>query len=216
MCTMRVAVLKEMLGNRETGYTLWDGKQVMEQTAKQIKDLIKSGKKVCGLTLDGNGELVLDKIGFFTTNLMEHRHCGNYKPMYDEDCMSNLFYIVIGSHKDGEDTVYDCISTKFERLTLAESDVRAYLRIKVISGGCRLNEKGEIELASLEFEKAVPTKAVVEEPKEVAEEKKEESIKAEVKEPEKPTVAEPVKVEEPKKPEQPEAKVEDKKAFFKR
>lgn len=197
MCKMRIAVLKENLGQRETGYTLWDGKQVMEQTAKQIKDTIKSGKKVCGLTLDENGELMLDKIGFHATNLMVHRHSGNYRPLLEEGCMANLFYIVIGSHKDGENTVYDCISTRFEQLTLNEADVKAYLRIGVISAGCRLNEKGEIELASLEFDKPEPIKVVTEGPKVVVEEKA----------PEQPKVVEPVKETvvktEVKKPELP-------------
>lgn len=178
MCTMRIAVLKENLGQRETGYTLWDGKQVLEQTAKQIKDLIKSGKKVCGLTLDNDGELVLDKEGFFTTNLMIHRHCGNYRPLHDEDCMANLFYIVIGSHTENEKTVYDCISTRFEQLTLDEADVRAYLRIGMISAGCRIGENNKIEVAPLEFKGAVET--VVEEQPKVTQQ-----VKTEVKEMEK-------------------------------
>ena len=177
MCTMRVVVLREMLGTRETGWSLWDGKQVMELTSKQIKELIKSGKKVCGLTLDDKEELILDKDGFYTTNLMEHRHCGNYKPFYSEDCMSNLFYIVIGSHTEKEKTVYDCISTRFERLTLTEADVKAYIRIGFVSGGCRLDANGNIELAPLEFNRAVETKAVVEVPKVTEQEKVE--VKAE-------------------------------------
>ena len=209
MCKMRVAVLKENLGQRETGYTLWDGRQVMEQTAKQIKDLIKSGKKVCGLTLDEKGELILDKDGFFTTNLMVHRHCGNYKPLMEEGCMANLFYIVIGSRKDGENTFYDCISTRFEQLTLNEADVRAYLRIGMISAGCRIGEDGKIEIASLEFKEAVPTKPVVEQKPVEPEkegmikepEKKEEVVKPEGKEPEQPEVKEPEKKPEPAKPE---------------
>ena len=212
MCKMRVAVLKENLGQRETGYTLWDGKQVMEQTAKQIKDLINSGKKVCGLTLDEKGEnLILDKDGFFTTNLMVHRHCGNYKPLMEEGCMANLFYIVIGSHEenDGKEKVYDCISTRFEQLTLNEADVRAYLRIGMISAGCRIDENGKIELASLDFKEAVPTKPVTEtKPVETVKEnvvkepeKKEEVVKPEGKEPEQPKVTEPEKKPEPAKPE---------------
>ncbi len=216
MCKMRVAVLKENLGQRETGYTLWDGKQVMEQTAKQIKDLINSGKKVCGLTLDEKGEnLILDKDGFFTTNLMVHRHCGNYKPLMEEGCMANLFYIVIGSHEvnDGKEKVYDCISTRFEQLTLNEADVRAYLRIGMISAGCRIDENGKIELASLEFKEAVKTKPVAEtKPVEPIKEnvvkepeKKEEVVKTEVKEPEQSKVTEAEKKVEAAKPEVKEA-----------
>ena len=70
MCKMRVVVLREMLGNRETGWTLWDGKQVMEMTSKQIKDTIAKGSKVCGLTIGSDGELVRDETGFACSNII--------------------------------------------------------------------------------------------------------------------------------------------------
>ena len=85
MCKMRVVVNREMLGTRETGWSLWDGKQMMELTAKQIKDTMRKGNKVCGLTLDDKGELIPDKEGFFTINIMEHRHCGQYRPMVEAE-----------------------------------------------------------------------------------------------------------------------------------
>lgn len=214
MCKMRVAVLKENLGQRETGYTLWDGKQVMEQTAKQIKDTIKSGKKVCGLTVDENGELVLDKEGFFATNLMVHRHSGNYRPLVEEGCMANLFYIVIGSHEENGNTLYDCISTRFEQLSLNEADVKAYLRIGMISAGCRLDKDGKIELASLENKVAEPIKVVIEEPKVDVEEKVAEQPK--VVEPVKPEVKVPEKKVEPVKPEVKANPVEPKKEISKK
>ena len=136
---------------------------------------------------------------------MVHRHCGNYKPLMEEGCMANLFYIVIGSHEvnDGKEKVYDCISTRFEQLTLNEADVRAYLRIGMISAGCRIDENGKIELASLEFKGAVPTKTVEMVKENVVKEleKKEEVVKTEVKEPEQPKVTEPEKKPEPAKPE---------------
>lgn len=203
MCTMRIVVVREMLGTRESGWSLFDGRQLMEKTSKEIKDLIKSGKKVCGLTLDKDGELVMDKEGFFCRNILEHRHCGNYKPMVEEDFSANLFYIVIGSHTENEKTVYDCISTRFERLTLTEEDVRAYLRVGVISAGCRLGADNKIELAPLEYKGAKEVKIaelpeITEQlkPEEKTEEKKVEPVKPEIKQEEKK--AEPVKPE-PKK-----------------
>ena len=198
MCKMRVVVGREMLGARETGWSLWDGKQVMELTAKQIKDIMRKGNKVCGLTLDDKGELIPDKEGFFTTNIMEHRHCGQYRPMVEaEGCMANLFYIVIGTKEEKGEKQYECISTKFEQLVLSEADVKAYLRIGIISAGARLNDKGEVEVASLEFKKPEPVKTEpVKEPVKVEEKKpepvKEEPVKAEEKKPE------PVKTEVPK------------------
>ena len=192
MCTMRIVVVREMLGTRESGWSLFDGRQLMEKTSKEIKELIKSGKKVCGLTLDKDGELVMDKEGFFCRNILEHRHCGNYKPMVEEDFSANLFYIVIGSHTENEKTVYDCISTRFERLKLTEEDVRAYLRVGVISAGCRLGADNKIELAPLEYKGAEEVKIaelpkITEQlkPEEKTEEKKVEPVKAEIKQEEK-------------------------------
>lgn len=154
MC--KIVILREMLGARETNYSLWDGRQVVEMTAKQIKDAIKSNIKICGLALDAEENLVLDKEGFYCNNIMEHRHCGNYSPMIADDGMlaANLFYIVIDSEKakDGT-TTFQCISTRFERLSLSEADLRAYLKIGVISAGCKIGENGEILLASLEYPK---------------------------------------------------------------
>ena len=168
MCKMRTVVLREMLGNREICWSLWSGKDVMEMTSNQIKNLIKAGTKVCGLTIGEDGNLAADLEGFYCTNIMEHRHCGNYVPMDTEGCMANLFYIVIGKHEEKGAVLYDCISTKFEQLSITEADLKAYLKIGIVSAGAKL-EGDKIILADLEFKK--------EEPKQ--EEKKPEPPKAE-------------------------------------
>lgn len=158
MCKMRVAVRREMLGAREQAFSVWNGKEVVEFTGNQIRGMIKSGQKVCGLAIKDN-ELVPDAEGFFTTNIMEHRYCGNYTPMIEsEGVMANVFYIVIGSHEEKGVVYFDCISTKFEQTSFNESDVRAYIRLGIISGGVRLGADDKIEMASLEYEKNEETK----------------------------------------------------------
>ena len=95
-----------------------------------------------------------DAEGFFTTNIMEHRYCGNYTPMIEnENVMANVFYIVIGSHEEKGVVYYDCISTKFEQASFEQSDAKAYIKLGIISGGARLGADDKIELASLEYEK---------------------------------------------------------------
>lgn len=163
MCKMRTVIRRELLGTREQGWCLWSGKDVMELTSKQIKDIIKAGKeKVCGLKLGKDGELELDKEGFFTVNVMEHRLCGNYQPMYSEDSMVNMMYTVIGCHDEKGKVVYDCISNRFEQAKLSEDEVKAYIKIGVISSGAKLNETGEIVVASLQYETTTETENVVE------------------------------------------------------
>lgn len=138
MCKMRVVVNREMLGNREICWSLWSGKDVMEMTSSQIKNLLKAGHEIKGLTAGEDGELVPDKEGFFCNNIMEHRHCGNYTPMAECENMVNVFYIVIGSHEESGKAVYDCISTKFEQAIISEEDLKVYLRLGIISAGAKL------------------------------------------------------------------------------
>lgn len=151
MCKMRVVIRKELLGAREQGWSIWTGKDVQELTSKQIKDIIKAGKeKICGLKIGETGELELDGEGFFTRNLMEHRMCNNFKPMFEEDSVANMMYTVIGSHDENGSIVYDCISNRFEQAKLTELEVKTYIKIGIISSGAKL-DGDKIVLADLEF-----------------------------------------------------------------
>lgn len=140
MCKMYVAIRREMLGNRELAWSVWTGKDVLETTARSIKDMLKAGKKVSGLVLGEDGELHLDEKGFYATNIMEHRAAGNYKPMIETDLMANMMYTVIGTHK-GENgkLVYDCVSNRFEQLALEEVEIKTYLRMGIICSGAKLD-----------------------------------------------------------------------------
>lgn len=165
MCKMNIVVNKLVLGNRELGWELWSGKEVMEYTSKQIKDMIKAGKqKICGLKIGDNDELLLDKEGFFTTNMMVHSHIGSWKSMEEESMVNNL-YVCIGSHEESGKVVYDCISSKFEQAKISENDMMAYLKIGIVSGGAKLDGE-KIVLAGTEFEKKeqIPVTEKKEEP----------------------------------------------------
>lgn len=165
MCKMRVVIRKELLGVREQGWSIWTGKDVQELTSRQIKDIIRAGKeKICGLKIGESGELELDEQGFFTRNLMEHRLCNNFKPMYDEDSMANMMYTVIGNHTENGSMVYDCISNRFEQAKLTETEVKTYIKIGIISSGAKL-DGDNIVIASLEYPKVEDTKEVKSEEK---------------------------------------------------
>lgn len=174
MCKMNIVVNKLVLGNRELGWELWSGKEVMEYTSKQLRDMIKAGKqKVCGLKIGDNDELELDKEGFFTTNMMVHSHIGSWKSLEEESMVNNL-YVCIGSHEESGKVVYDCISSKFEQAKISENDMRAYLKIGIVSGGAKLDGE-KIVLAGTAFEKKVQSSVT---------EKKEETAKNETAKPE--------------------------------
>ncbi len=156
MCRKLVVTNKLSLGNRELGweaYSLPKG-EVVEFTSKQLKDAIRQGtEEVFGLRLaEESGDLIFDE-GFFTTNMMNKVHINSLTPMVESDCLANLFYIVIGSRKTKQETVYDVISSRYERTTFTAEKVKTLLEMAIISGGAKL-ENNEIVVAPLTKEKA--------------------------------------------------------------
>lgn len=152
MCRKLVVTNKLGLGTRELGweaFSLPKG-EVLEFTSKQLRDIIKGSKdEVYGLKLAGNGtDLVFDE-SFFTTNMMYKVHIGSLTPMVEDECMVNLFYIVIGTHKENGNIMYDVVSSRFERTSFNAEKVKTLLEMKVITGGAKL-EHGEIVVAPLE------------------------------------------------------------------
>lgn len=146
MCMTKFVVSRTMLGNREQGWALWNGKEIVEMTSKEIKDALLKDEAVYGLEVGADGELTLGS-NFFTRNIMEHRQVGNYKPMFEEEnCMVNVFYIVTGKADNGE---YEVISTKFERTAFSEEKVKIMLSMGIISAGAKL-ENDKVVLPNLD------------------------------------------------------------------
>ena len=153
MCRKLVVTNKLSLGNRELGwetYSLPKG-ELVEFTSKQLKDAIRLGTdEVYGLQVsEETGELVFDTENFFTTNMMNKLHINTLIPIVEDDCLANLFYIVIGTHKVKQETMYDVISSRYERASFNAEKVKTLLEMKIISGGAKL-ENGEIVVAPLE------------------------------------------------------------------
>lgn len=137
MCKMYV-VNQLNLGNRKLGYELFNGKEIVEMTEKMLKDSIVSGKEVYGMCVV-NDELVLDKENFFMRNMMIHSHIGNYTAMVEDDtCIAKVFYLVIGSHTEAGKTVYDVVSSRFERCSINEEKLQAWYELGVINGGVKI------------------------------------------------------------------------------
>ena len=155
MCRTRkmIVVNKLGLGVRELGYEIYSlpKGEVLEFTAKQLRDIIKAGKEeVYGLKIAENGfDLVFDE-SFFTSNIMYKVHIGSLTPMVQTDCLVNLFYVVIGTHGEKGSIQYDVISSRFERTSFNGEKLRTLIEMRVITGGAKLDENGKIVVASLE------------------------------------------------------------------
>ena len=68
--------------------------------------------------------------------------------MVEEDCLANLFYIVIGTHKEKGNTMYDVISSRYERTSFTEEKVKTLLDMHIISAGAKL-ENGVVSNQSM-------------------------------------------------------------------
>lgn len=183
MCRVNFVINRLMLGNRELGWECFNGKGIEEYTSKQLLEMIRNGKdKVYGLCIGKDGELELDKEGFYVTSIMEHRHVGNYRPM-DSDSSVNMSYICMGVDILDGNEVYNCISNKFESVLLSKEQIKAYMMLGVITAGVRIRN-GEIEVAvieSAEKKEEVKAPVVVTEAPQKDEAKKEDPQLVEVK-----------------------------------
>ena len=164
MCRKLVAVNKLGLGNRELGWEVFSlpKGEVLEFTTKQLRDIIKGGRdEVYGLKVAENGiDLVFDE-KFYVRNLMYKVHIGSLSPMVEDECVVNLFYIVIGTHKENGVTMYDVISSRFERISYNQEKVKTLLEMGIISAGAKLTD-GKIVTAPLEKVKPLETEKSLE------------------------------------------------------
>ena len=133
MCRKLVVTNEIFLGARAIcyeAYSLPKG-EVVELTEKQIKDTLKgfTTDRVYGLRLSEAGELELDTDDFFTTNMMKKIHTNTLVPMVEDACLANLFYIVIGTHKEKGNTMYDVISSRYERTSFTEEKLYAVAKL---------------------------------------------------------------------------------------
>ena len=174
MCRKLVVINKLGLGTRELGYEVYSlpKGEVLEFTTKQLRDIIKAGKEeVYGLKIAENSiDLVFDE-DFFTSNMIYKVHIGSLTPMVQTDCMVNLFYIVIGTHVQHGEVMYDVISSRFERTSFNGEKLRALLEMGVISGGAKLDENGKIVVAPLEKVKSLEKEKTLEKENPVEKEK---------------------------------------------
>lgn len=145
MC--KVVVNKLMLGARELGYELFDGKQIVEMTAGQIVKALKSGEDIRGLRLGEADALELDQEGFFARNMMLKSHINNFRPLVDDEgIMTNQFYVVVGVRRGKDkEPVFETLTTRFAREVMDGVKLKTLYEMGAVSAGMKL-EKGEIVL----------------------------------------------------------------------
>lgn len=83
---------------------------------------------------------------------MVKSHINSLVPKYENESLVNLFYIVIGTHKEKGNVLYDVVSSRYERASFTEKKIKTLLDMGVISGGVKL-DNGELIVAPLEKSK---------------------------------------------------------------
>ena len=154
MCKARKIIVTNRicLGSRVIcyeGFSLPKG-EVVEITEAQLRRSIMNGPdEIYGLRIsEKTKELEFDP-DYFSTNMMDKVHTGILKPMVEGETVANIFYIVIGTKKLKNETLYEVISSRYERTAFTADKVKMLLDMNIITGGAKL-ENGEIVVAPLE------------------------------------------------------------------
>lgn len=142
MCKIVVNEVRQFSG-RINGYEVYETKsgEVFGMTEKDIVKAIKGGEKISGLIPDKDGNLVLDKEGFFQTNIMVKTTISNMYPLNGEVPV-NILYTVI----TGKGDKFTVINSRFGKSEVNKNKLTAMLELGMVQGGAKL-EKGELVLA---------------------------------------------------------------------
>jgi len=140
-------VNREDLGKRTVGFMFYDSqsKAFTGMTEKQIKDALSKGEKLWGLTLDSDGNIVMDSKNFKTNNYMIRSGINSLTPAVETDCPANMMYVVVGMKKvQGGENVYEVVNSRYARLEMPESKVKMLLEFGCIQGGAFLDSKNKL------------------------------------------------------------------------
>ena len=144
-------------------------------TEKQVRNGLNAEKEIYGLKVSPNGiDLEIDTEGFYMSNLVIHRHIGNYQPMFETENPVSIMYIVTGMRDDKGVRVYDLISSRFEKKEVAEDMLKSLFLMGVVCGGAKMD--GDKVIMAPERKTPEPEKAELKQPEERKEPVKEKPV----------------------------------------
>ncbi|MFL0194331.1 hypothetical protein ACJDU8_01890 [Clostridium sp. WILCCON 0269] len=142
---MKTVVSRIDLGmTRIAGYTLYDemSHEFLEVTPKEVKALISCGQ-VNGLKLV-NGEVELDRESFNMSNLMVKSGVGKFRTLFPSSSMANCMYAVVRVIQTDNGNLYEIVSNKCARVTVAIEHLKMLMEIGYVAGVKMLDQKIEI------------------------------------------------------------------------
>lgn len=173
MCKKSTVAYGDFIGQRMVGWCVFNGKDFSFLSDKQIKTRLQSNEQVNGLTLDADGNVVIDQE--FTKSLMGKSGL-TFKPILpvdneDEEPVMNKYYALVKVSKDKSGAKYHFITNRCGMETFDETQLKAMLEVMDM-GGVKKDESG-----ALVIHKAVDVEKDTEsqnKPKEAPKGKKEE------------------------------------------
>lgn len=142
MCKKSTVVYGDYIGKRMVGWCVFNGKDYSFLSDKQVKARLQIKEQVNGLTLDEEGNVVIDRE--FTRNLMGKSGLA-FAPIMaadddgDEAVLSKYYALV----KVTKDKRYCFVTNRCGYETYSEEQVKAMLGIMAL-GGVQLSPEGEL------------------------------------------------------------------------
>ena len=144
MCKKMTVAYGDFIGQRMVGWCVFNGKDYGFYSDKKIKAKLEQGEVVNGLTLDPEGNVVMD--AEFTPVLMGKSGL-TFAPINAEDAddapVMNKYYALVSVRKTGKDTRYGFITNRCGYEEFNETQLKAMLEIFSM-GGVKLDPKGKI------------------------------------------------------------------------
>ena len=147
MCKKSTVAYGDFIGQRMVGWCVFNGKDFSFLSGKQVKARLQIHEQVNGLTLDAEGNVVIDQE--FTKTLMGKSGL-TFKPILpadneDEEPVMNKYYALVKVSKDKAGNKYHFITSRCGLEVFDENQLKAMLEVMDM-GGVRKDEKGSLSV----------------------------------------------------------------------
>lgn len=144
MCKKMTVAYGDFIGSRMVGWCCWNGKDYCFVSDKTVKARINQGEQVCGLMVDADGNVAIDRE--FTRILMGKSGL-SFSPIMaaddEEESVMNKYYALVKVVKAKEGNSYYFITNRCGYEVFTEDQVKAMLAI-IDMGGIKLGEDGSL------------------------------------------------------------------------
>ena len=144
MCKKVTVAFADHIGNRRVGWCVYNGKEYNYISDKNVRNRIKQGQLVVGLTLNEEEEVVRDPS--FASKCLMGKSGLSFEPIMAEDedeTIINKYYALVKVVKAKDGNRYEFITSKCGYEAYSEEQVKAMLAI-IDMGGIQIGSDGSL------------------------------------------------------------------------